>query len=628
MRYLGSKLSLSIALVVGLTSVANAQMGAGMGGAGMGGPGMGGAPQQPAGDEKKEGVAEQAPKLPGLLPTTPALPPQKSRRKRWKLLELDGYFRLRGDFMKNFNLGYLDEPAVGGSPFPRDMACDVSESTSSVNLANHPCDDSVRDANIRLRLEPTINITEGTAVHIQADVLDNLVLGSTPLGEDLSGQYSSSNPPPFLGFNNTQGNVVRGINSSTDSIEVKRAWAEIALPIGVLKVGRMPNQWGMGIWANAGGYDPVTGETNFNADYGDTVDRVSFTAQIPGTPLRAMVAADWDSTGLVSSQTSANYGNSGRPFDLDDSDDANGWVGVISKMESPQEFKEGLARGDMMFDYGVYFEYKSQDWEENLTGYTIGGTFDPTTNYLPLNLKTYTPDFWAHWGYGPHEIEAEVVGSFGSMDNQIAGINTHYDIAKVGGAARYKWTGVDGKLKIGLETGFASGDQWDNTVQGQTNVAYENTLGDPRICNPQNTCTLTQFTFNPDYQVDLIMWHYLFGAVTNAWYWKPFAQYDFTKNFTAKIWNVTSMAMKPVATPGNGLFYGTEFDADVGYHDGHIFAGISYGVLLPFSAMSHPEDSSTNGGPGFGYGTDSAGQINYGDPGTAQTVQGRLVLAF
>ena len=33
---------------------------------------------------------------------------------------------------------------------------------------------------MRLRLEPTINIDEGTSVHIQADALDNIVLGSTP----------------------------------------------------------------------------------------------------------------------------------------------------------------------------------------------------------------------------------------------------------------------------------------------------------------------------------------------------------------------------------------------------------------------------------------------------------------
>ena len=34
--------------------------------------------------------------------------------------------------------------------------------------------------------------------------------------------------------------------------------------------------------------------------------------------------------------------------------------------------------------------------------------------------------------------------------------------------------------------------------------------------------------------------------------------------------------------------YGTEFDGDIGYNGNHIFAGLSYGILFPFSAMAHP----------------------------------------
>ena len=37
---------------------------------------------------------------------------------------------------------------------------------------------------------------------------------------------------------------------------------------------------------------------------------------------------------------------------------------------------------------------------------------------------------------------------------------------------RFTWKGVEGKLRLGAETGFATGDQWDNTVQGNTNIAY------------------------------------------------------------------------------------------------------------------------------------------------------------
>src|SRR5262249_41066410 len=151
--------------------------------------GMGG-PQQPAGEEKKEGVAEAAPKQPGLLPTTPALPTAKGRRKRWKLFEMDRYYRMRTDWFKNFNLNFLDDPALGRPPRPRAPGC-------TATALNHRCDDSLASANMRLRLEPTLNLDEGTSVHIQADVLDNLVLGSTPTNENLSGGfYTDANKPP------------------------------------------------------------------------------------------------------------------------------------------------------------------------------------------------------------------------------------------------------------------------------------------------------------------------------------------------------------------------------------------------------------------------------------------------
>lgn len=618
MSYLSSKVLLGTAVVMVSATLAEAQMtpGGPMGG-GMGGP------QQPAGEEKKEGVAEAAPKTPGLLPTTPALPPPKGRRKRWKLFELDGYFRLRTDWMKNFHLGFVDDPNLGGAPFPRAQGC------SSLTLGA-PCDNSLSSANMRLRLEPTFNLDEGTSVHVQADVYDNLILGSTPTGLDLGAGYNDTNPPPLGAFSESQDPPVRGVNSDRDAISVKRAWAEVAVPLGILKFGRQPNAWGMGIWHNAGGLDPISGEYDYNADYGDNVDRVSFTAGIPGTALRAMIASDWDTTRLVSSQTSANVGRELRPFDLDNSDDTNGWVGVISKLDSPQEFRDTVDRGDVAFNYGVYFEYKTQSWDNDLSGFTPGGTLDSALRYVPRSLKTYSPDIWAKLGVGAVTLEAELVAQMGSLKSteDITGVGGEMRIRKFGGTGRVSWKGVEGKLRLGLETGFASGDQFDSTVEGRTNISNARLLGDPSVCNAQNRCTLSQFIFDREYKVDMILWRQLYTAVTNAAYAKPFLSYDLTKSIMFKVANITSFAMKPVATPGNASVYGTEFNGDLGYSGNRIFAGVSYGVFFPFAAMAHPANSIDSGGPGFGYGPDANGDANTGDATTAHTIQFRLVLGF
>ena len=589
-----------------------------------GGP-MGGG-MGPAGgqqEEKKEGVAEAAPKTPGLLPTTPALPPPKGRRKRWKLFELDGYFRLRTDWFKNFHLGHTDNPDLGGATFPRALSC------SSITIG-HPCDNSLSGTNMRLRLEPTFNLDEGTSVHVQADVYDNLVLGSTPMGMDLGGMYSDTNLPPLGAFGTDQEPTVRGRNSDRDALTIKRAWAEVAVPLGILKFGRQPNHWGMGIYANGGGRDPINGGYDYDADYGDTVDRVSFSATIPGTQLRAMLASDWSMTRLVSNQTDAGLGREGHPFDLDNSDDMNAWVGVISKMDSPQEFRDAVDRGDTAFNYGVYFEYKTQSWDDDLRDFTIGGEYDAANGYVPRDYKTYTPDVWAKLGVGSVLLEAEAVGQFGSVKRlDEYGISGSHSIRRFGGAGRLTWKGVEGKLRLGLEGGFATGDQWDNTVEGRTNIAYARQLGDPAICTSANRCTFTQFMFDRDYKVDMILWRHLVGAVTNAGYAKPFLQYDLTKSIMFKVANITSFALKPVATPGNSVMYGTEFNGDLGYSGHRIFAGFSYGVLFPFAALSHPVTDPGQGGPGFDFGGPSSMEgDNSGDGTTAHTIQMRLILAF
>ncbi|MCX5747163.1 MAG: TIGR04551 family protein [Proteobacteria bacterium] len=576
-----------------------------------GGMGPMGGGQQPSGEEKKEGVAEAAPKTPGLLPTTPALPAPKGRRKRWKLLELDGYFRLRTDWFKNFNQNFIDDPALGGAPFARALSC-------GSGYLNHPCDSSIGGSNTRLRLEPTINIDEGTSVHIQADVLDNLVLGSTPSTQNYAGVYNDGTKPPTGAFGNTVDPVTQGGNSDRTSIVIKRAWAEVAVPLGVVTVGRMPNQWGMGMLYNGGGADPINGGYDYDADYGDTVDRAAFTAPIPGTNLRAMLAADWVTSGLASNQTTANLGHEGHPFDLDDSDDANGWVGVISKMDSPQEFKDTVDRGDVALNYGVYFEYKTQAWDLDRTDFKQGGTFDAQTRYVPRGMKTYSPDVWAKLGIGRVVVEAELAAQFGKVEHlDDAGLVGSADIRKFGGTGRATWKGLEGKLRLGFESGFASGDQWDNVVQGTTNIAGANALG-----SGTSDHVLKQFMMNREYKVDMILWRHLYGAVTNAAYVKPFLSYDLTKAIMFKVANISSFALNSVATPGNGTMYGTEFDADVGYAANGIFAGISYGVLFPFSAMAHPADDP-NSTDKLGYGVG-----NTGDAGTSHTIQMRFVLGF
>lgn len=292
---------------------------------------------------------------------------------------------------------------------------------------------------------------------------------------------------------------------------------------------------------------------------------------------------------------------------------------MISRMDSPQEFKDKVDRGELAFNYGVYFEYRKQSWDDDLSGFTLGGPFDAATRYVPRGLTMYSPDLWARIGFGRFVIEAELAAQLGSLDRldelDLTPAMDSINIRKFGGVARMTFRGLDNKLRLSLEGGAASGDVYDNLPAGNINIGYANLIGGP------GTRKLTQFLFNREYRVDMILWRNLVGAVTNAGFVKPSLGYDLTKSITFNVANITSFALKQVSTPGNSSMYGTEFNANISYNSGGLLAWIGYGVLFPMAALAHPaDDPGTSATFGF---TD-----NTGDAATAHTIQARVVLSF
>jgi len=104
---------------------------------------------------------------------------------------------------------------------------------------------------MRLRLEPTINISDQVRVVAQIDVFDNLILGSTP-----DSLISASQPD--LRTNVAQAAILSnsqnppGQNTFTSAISPKRVWGEVDGQLGSLRFGRMPWHFGRGMYFNKG----------------------------------------------------------------------------------------------------------------------------------------------------------------------------------------------------------------------------------------------------------------------------------------------------------------------------------------------------------------------------------------
>jgi uncharacterized protein (TIGR04551 family) len=615
--------ALAAALVSGRGHPAAAQMAPG----GFGAPGgMQPPPPGGGGQEKEEGPAEEAPEENRPADLEPLGEYAEQARRRMQIFELDGYLRLRSDYLHNFALGqaYTNVPDgvpgvhYGLPPFPLPVECpapiDNSAPPSPLTTSGGPASrcphDSIGGANLRFRLEPTINVTDQVRIHAQIDVIDNTILGSTP--DSLAGIPGYNVPPATNGMTGTpvsstalpgvapsdflyttQDAPEVGQNGFVSSIRAKRAWAEVDSEFGSLRFGRMPWQWGRGMFYNAGGCP--------DCDVGTTVDRVMALTTLYGHQF----AAAWDlgAQGPTTQQlTLGRTDPNGYQYDLSQNDDVLELMASVTRIDDPVALRERIDRGDMVVNYGVQVVYRNQTLVPQNSAPTTATAGMPNgaqpQSPDQLAQETYfgalslTPDLWLKLYYKSLTVEFEGIGIFGRIDKPGA-------LAADGGERltlrQLGWVAA-GELKlyrdsffIGLETGGATGDQAEQPGQ-YLNYRWH------FVQQPAGDHNLNDFHFSPDYHIDEILFRHIIGTVTNAIYIKPQASYWFDLGRTRSIGvsgaAIYSMAQVPVSTPGNSINYGIETDVSAGYRNTSegFYAGLTWGILWPLGALDRPKD--------------------------------------
>ncbi|HFE45399.1 MAG TPA: TIGR04551 family protein [Nannocystis exedens] len=688
----------ALALLV-LTLGDSAMAGPGMGMGGMGAGGAGGGPGA-GGQDKKDGPAEAAPKDKKALQPIDPVPAQPRGLRRLQLFELHGNMRTRGDYFHRMDMGLGDGLITGDpnetididnkfKPPPATQAETTSDGTLrtsdadciqgvtanglSASKAQTRCSrrNGHASANMRLRLEPTLHITDMVRVHSQIDLLDNIVLGSTP------DSFRGDNPwAPLDIYTRTQMPPSNGSNSFSDSITVKQAYGEIQFGWGLnLKFGRMPHQWGMGIVANDGrGY--YRGERGditrmLDMDYGDSVDSVRLGIDFGKDRRRThrLVASwDWASSGPTTSQilgpTWASGNNVGQDFSIEKFDNVYQWRLSIERRDDPDMLRRKLALGSPVVNYGLvaWLRYQNLDrvtgapglgdglgtnatWAEANSDDGLGrhgealgnGDIDAQgddahQNYTNLLVHrkalVVTPDLWLRVNWRTLRVELEVAGVFGRFnqrdlsespaednlvleeigDNQLQP-NT---IAQVGYALEFKYGLFKDRFHLGLDQGFASGDD-----TGGTNRNAQSPLGID--ANRYRTA----FRFNPAYMQDLLLFREVLGTASNAAYFRPWAAFYFLQNnMSGRLDIQYALAQKTQSTFGNKYSWGLEIDGAVRYHDTRepIFVQLQYGVLFPFGAFDRPPTLYPQNGNNV--------VPNGGDAKAVQTVQAMVGIKF
>lgn len=543
------------------------------------------------------------------------------------VFELHGYMRMRGEFIDQLFLGRgrgtspsdndffaywqpLDDGAIpeGGCGGGRETAPGGSGSYSA-------CDqNALAFANMRLRVEPTIHLSDDVRVRMQVDFLDNLVMGSTPggLSLDSSWQRQYGTLVPAQAFATTQDPPIAGINSFSDSVVVRRAWAEVRnRGLGELRFGRMGAHWGLGILFNDG--------RGIDQDHQTDVDRVMAITRILG--IYAFAAWDFASEGMMYIDPS-NHSYQRQSFDRVRLDDVDQMVFGVARRLSPEEQQQALARHDAVLNAGALFMYRTQNLTTEGVSNPYGNYSYSSPTFVRRGYESYTADLWVQFLYEDLRLELEAVGIFGTIDNLpfsqgdctgnpscldrntfVANNGSKMNLLQMGLAFEGEYHLLNDQLGIYFNFGIASGDA------DQEGLSLRN--GSIRQLNRPggHDRTLSTMYFHPAYRVDLLMYRNLMGQISGSYYFRPGLSYDFIRNGFGQLLGaradvIWSRAVEPVQTWGNQPDLGVEIDAQVYYRsedgpdllDGFTVS-LMYGILFPLGGLGYgPGDTRTGAG--------------------------------
>ncbi len=555
---------------------------------------------QPAATTNEESLPE---KPLDLTEKTPIV----EEKEELKFVEWKGYYRVRMDLFHKLDVGAIDTLAP--------PCFSINKSTDK------KCGNLFFGANMRLMLNPTINISEDVRIIARFDVLDNLVLGSTP--DTLDFTLGSPNAYGYPAFSTAQLSPERGFNAFMDAIHVKALYGEVRIPVGLIRFGRMPSQFGMGMYVNSG--------AGIDDDYGDFVDRIMFITKL----FDHYIFGSWD---MPNEGITMHYAivPVGQEKDLTNIDDLTQWTFGFARKDSAETVKEKRETGEIVLNYGMLNVIRMQDYEipSTITGTQNSfGTPAELENVevVQRDLFIYVMDLWTKFIWRDLQLEAEGVMVYGSLSN----INPpdqnpeKCDILQYGLVVKGQYEFLDRMLLGGLEFGMASGDHDKGWGVYPILSEQDHYSGGKQYSSDRE---ITNFRFDPDYHVDLILFREIVKTVTDAMYFKMVGEYRPAPGLGVRLEGIYSMTFNPTSA----AFYksdvslddaeklatdkslGFEIDAHVYYQTMDKFrVGLSYGIFFPGAAL------------GQIYKDDNNNTLNWkAASGVAQTFQAMLAILF
>ena len=487
-----------------------------------------------------------------------------------KYFELYGYFNVANTFSYNMKLS-------GNNPYmaSRNTINNVSnDSTTGERVTSKTNEHVLNWAWMKLHLEPVINIAETMEIHTKLSIF-----GNTAMGAD---NYE---------FDKKENGLLRDAQlSNSASIVFEGLWGVFDTPIGQLKVGRMPFNWGLGILYNDG--------NKFNTlSSGNYLDRLQLTIPIMG--FKIIPAFDLASTGLLDKY---------HDYFIDASQKDDGFnVSLMFTMQEddPAVLENKILNEKTVVEVGamVMFSWKGDTSGEWVKSDEKDGTVEPTGDhfvdpdkvyaYTGQSAKLWKLDAWLNLYYKFFAFKTELAfltGSLGKIrleDGRDKSVKTQM----VGWAADLGFRVIPKKFHIGLLTGIASPDDADY-VQGDSWNTPGNSVNNS---STKGDRTVENFRFNKDYNFNSALWNQFLGRFTAGYYASLTLTYFFLDDLKGYVGTTYSMALKENnSLGGKGLpnaiepFIGIDYSNKSGMR-----TGLRYQIGVPFSGLDTDEHDTS-----------------------------------
>lgn len=429
-------------------------------------------------------------------------------------VKYEGYFRSRGNFYNNLDLDRKRSPA---------------------NRAY---------TDLRFRLDPTFFVSDKIRIKSSLNFIDG-PMGGSPLRTKAFNNPAETNDrlidpnqsedvigrPVTDDSTNSYGGAYAGDGAVTsaglNALNVRRVWGEFDLPYGTLKIGRMPDQWGMGIFANAGDspYQEV----------GSSRDRIMFDTSLGSYYVRP--GAGWLIEGAL---------------DRSDDDFFEYFFQFGQKSENQ--------------DIGINLSYLAQDsYRTPPSG---------TTNLTNTETAYWVFDFYARHDFSPVHLMAETALYNGKYFGR--------DLIAINAVGRAEWKGL-GRWSMLTEAGYSSGTSQSETSENNIKtfafardydislLVFEEAL--PGGKTTRNSSGVESGRPTAPHS----------GAVSNTIYGRFRLEHDTEEFFKPAVNIVVPFAAKENATT-QGSLYGIEYDLITLWPVNNYFtADVSFGQFIPGS---------------------------------------------